>query len=64
MKTEGMFLYDYTVNTFSGDIPVQRGGTVLARSEENAIDRLIECGIVNERSYEFLELEIARMQDE
>ena len=49
--------YYYCVNTFNvNDNPVQRDGFVDAASEEDAIKRLIEDGVVCATSYEFLEL--------
>lgn len=49
--------WHYCVNTVSkNDKPVQREGDIYAESEEDAIKTLISAGIVNSRSYEFLEL--------
>lgn len=50
-------LYYYCVNTFKDDEPVQLNGYIDAKSEEDAIQKLIENGTVDSRGYEFLELE-------
>lgn len=52
-----MSKYHYCVNTISkNDRPVQLEGDIEAESEENAIQKLIDKGVVCGRSYEFLEL--------
>lgn len=52
-----MKIYYYCVNTFDkNDNPVQLEGDIAAHSEEDAIKRLIDNGIICPRSYEFLKL--------
>lgn len=52
-----MKIYHYCVNTFDkNDNPVQLEGGIAAHSEEDAIKRLIDNGIICPSSYEFLEL--------
>lgn len=49
--------WHYCVNTVSkNDNPIQLEGEVEADSEGCAIKKLIDTGVVNPRSYEFLEL--------
>ena len=49
--------YSYVVNTFDDSMnPIQVGGTIGGSSEEDAINRLIEYGIIYSKGYEFLEL--------
>lgn len=49
--------WHYCVNTVGkNDIPVQREGNIYASSEEDAIRKLIDSGVICPRSYEFLEL--------
>ena len=48
--------YYYYVNTFQNNKPVQKQGYIEAESEEDAIQKLIDEGIVSPRGYEFLEL--------
>ena len=48
--------YYYCVNTFKDNKPVQLNGYVESDSEENAIKKLIDDGIVYSRGYEFLDL--------
>lgn len=50
--------YYYCVNTFKDNEPVQIHGYVEAKSEEEAIQKLIDDGIVYSRGYEFLVLHI------
>lgn len=51
--------YRYCVNTFDKDSnPVQLSGHVYGESEEDAIRELIKKGVVDSRSYEFLELRV------
>ena len=52
----GMDKYYYCVNTFQNSEPVQEKGYIEAESEEDAIRKLINEGIVYPRGYEFLEL--------
>ena len=51
-----MSKYYYCVNTFKSDTPVQIEGFVKADSEEAAISKLIQEGVIDLRSYEFLDL--------
>ena len=48
--------YYYCVNTFRNDEPVQLEGYVMADSERDAVQELINEEIVDPHSYEFLEL--------
>jgi hypothetical protein len=48
--------YYYCVNTFKSDTPVQLEGFVKADSEEAVIGKLIQEGVIDPRSYEFLDL--------
>ena len=48
--------YHYCVNTFKNEEPVQLYGNINAESEEDAIQKLIDNGIVCPNGYEFLEL--------
>lgn len=51
--------YQYCVNTFNKDgEPVQLSGYSYGESEEDAIRELIRAGVVDSRSYEFLELSV------
>lgn len=56
------YKYNYTVNTFislkDGLNPIQRSGSILAESEVDAINKLIDDGIVYAKGYEFLDLYI------
>lgn len=52
-----MKIYHYCVNTFDkNDNPVQLEGGIAAYSEDDAIKRLADNGVICPRSYEFLEL--------
>ena len=51
-----MNTYSYCVNTFKEDKPVQLSGFIDADSEEDAIKNLIDSGMIDPLSYEFLEL--------
>ena len=51
-----MSKYYYCVNTFRNEKPVQFEGYVMADSERDAIQELINKGVVDPCSYEFLEL--------
>ena len=48
--------YYYCVNTFKNDDPIQLEGYIDALSEEDAILKLIDNGIVYSHGYEFLDL--------
>lgn len=48
----------YCVNTFRNGEPVQLEGYVMADSEKDAIQELVDEEIIDLRSYEFLELEV------
>lgn len=48
--------YYYCVNTFKSGEPVQLEGYIEATSEEAAIQKLIDDGVVYAYGYEFLEL--------
>lgn len=48
--------YYYIVNTFKDDEPIQVEGCIEASSEEDAIQKLIDDGVVDSRGYEFLAL--------
>ena len=48
--------YYYCVNTFNNDNPVQLDGYVKAESEEDAIQKLVDDGIIWPYGYEFLDL--------
>ena len=52
--------YNYTVNTFirynNHLEPVQLEGEIIAKSEEDVIQQLIDSGTVYSRAYEFLDL--------
>lgn len=52
--------YYYCVNTFQNNKPVQKQGYIEAESEEDAIQKLIDEGIVSPRGYEFLELYVVK----
>lgn len=47
-------VYYYCVNTFRDGRPLQVEGTVMADDEAEAIDKLIEEGVVYKDGYEFL----------
>lgn len=48
--------YYYFANTWRDDKPIQVEGYIKAENEEVAIHKLIDDGIVDSRSYEFLDL--------
>ena len=48
--------YYYVVNTFKDDEPIQAEGCIEASGEEDAIQKLIDDGVVDSRGYEFLAL--------
>lgn len=49
--------YEYCVNTFDKDgSPVQLLGDIEAENANEAIQKLIDNGIIDSRGYEFLEL--------
>lgn len=51
-----MYRYYYFANTWDCNEPVQVEGYVEALSEEDAIYKLIDDGIIDPKGYEFLEL--------
>ena len=51
-----MYNYYYFANTWKDDEPIQIEGYVEAPSEDAAIQKLIDDGIVDSRGYEFLDL--------
>ena len=53
-----MYKYYYFANTWKDDEPIQVEGYVEASSEDAAIYKLIDDGIVDSRGYEFLDLYI------
>lgn len=48
--------YYYFANTWKDDEPIQVEGVVEASSEEGAIQKLIDDGVVDCSGYEFLDL--------
>lgn len=49
--------YFYVVNTFDCNMnPIQVSGTIEGSSEKDVINKLIECGMIYSKGYEFLEL--------
>lgn len=55
--------YYYYVNTFQNNKPIQRQGYIEAESEEDAIQKLIDEGIVSPHGYEFLELYVIEVDE-
>lgn len=53
-----MYQFYYVVNTFDQKFnPIQRSGYVDASYERDAIQKLIDDGLVHEQGYEFLVLD-------
>ena len=51
--------YHYVVNTFDENgSPIQMSGYVLGESKDDAIQELINMGVINSHEYAFLELSI------
>jgi hypothetical protein len=49
-------VFEYVVNTFAGNYPVQLHGEIIAYSEEDAVRKLSFCQGIHRGRYEFLSI--------